>query len=69
MRISETCEGCYNDNRSKLLGVERFCKIIVDGFLILELDKDRCPCRSCLVKMTCVKPCKKYNNIDLRKRV
>jgi hypothetical protein len=69
MSISESCVGCTNYNRAKASGTELFCKLIIDNFLILELDRDRCPCRSCLIKMTCRQPCKKYNDPNLRKRI
>lgn len=67
--ISDNCEGCVNYNRAMERGEELFCKIIIGGFLIYPMDTERCPCRSCLIKMKCEQPCLKYNDINLRKYV
>lgn len=44
-----TCEGCT------IFGKIEWCDIIKHG-----REKD-CPCRNCLVKVMCSKPCEKYN--------
>ena len=46
--MNESCEGCCTSH---------FCDLIMNG------TTNRCPCKSCLVKMRCFDNCELYNEV------
>lgn len=51
MNFKDICRGCYSKQN---------CTYYPRQFYGMGIDK--CPCRNCLVKMTCNQPCEEYSS-------